>query len=139
MQGGFVEMSKKSERHQILLYVFFGGLTFGVSMGSFMLFNLIMDIHELLANIFSWIAAVLFAFATNRKWVFEAPTNTCVEFIKQMFSFFTGRIMTLFVEEIILFLFITILEYNSLLVKIPAQMIVIVINYIISKRFVFGK
>lgn len=130
-------MKKKSLRREMLLYLVFGGLTFGVSMGSFLLFNLILGMHELTANIISWIAAVLFAFLTNRLWVFAVSTGSCMEFVKQMFSFFAGRFTTLVIEEVILFIFVTILEFHSLFVKIPAQVIVIIINYVISKRFVF--
>ncbi len=130
-------MKKKSLRREMLLYLVFGGLTFGVSMGSFLLFNLILGMHELTANIISWIAAVLFAFLTNRLWVFDVSTGSCMEFVKQMFSFFAGRFTTLAIEEVILFIFVTILEFHSLFVKIPAQVIVIIINYVISKRFVF--
>lgn len=130
-------LGKRSERDQIFLYLFFGGLTFGVSVGMFMLFHLILEVHELAANIISWVVAVSFAFVTNRKWVFDAPTNNYKEFAKQAASFFTGRMITLFLEEVILFVFITILGFHSLIVKILAQVIVIVLNYIISKRFIF--
>ena len=93
--------------------------------------------NEHIANIFSWILAVLFAFITNRIWVFNAPTNTNVEFVRQMLSFFGGRILTLVIEEIIIFIFITKLEFDSVIVKLIAQIIVIVMNYVVSKLFVF--
>ena len=54
-----------------------------------------------------------------------------------MFSFFAGRLVTLLIEEVILFIFITWLGLPSMVVKIMAQIIVIVLNYIISKLFVF--
>lgn len=122
---------------EVLLYLFFGGLTFIVSIGTYAVFNVGLSINELIANVMSWIFAVLFAFLTNRIWVFQAPTNTIQEFIKQMVSFFGGRLVTLAVEEVILFVFITILGFGSMLVKVAAQIIVIVLNYIISKFYVF--
>lgn len=122
---------------EVLLYLFFGGLTFIVSIASYAFFNITMGINELIANIISWILAVAFAFATNRIWVFAAPTNTFADFMKQMIAFFGGRVVTLVMEEIILLVFITILDFASMPVKVVAQVVVIASNYIISKFFVF--
>ena len=121
---------------EVLLYLFFGGLTF-VSIATYAVFNVSMGINELIANVMSWVLAVLFAFATNRVWVFQAPTHTITEFLKQMLSFFGGRVVTLVIEEIILLVFITWLGFNSMVVKVIAQVIVIVLNYVISKFWIF--
>lgn len=124
---------------EILLYLFFGCLTVLVSIVSYAIFNLIFKIPALIANIISWILAVLFAFYTNRIWVFRASTNSKRDFLRQMFSFFSGRFVTLIIEELILFLFITNLHYGSMEVKIVAQIVVVILNYIISKLWVFNK
>ena len=81
----FALVYKKNK--EVLLYLFFGGLTFIVSIGTYAVFNVFLGINELIANVMSWIFAVLFAFLTNRIWVFQAPTNTIQEFVKQMVSF----------------------------------------------------
>lgn len=124
---------------EVLLYLFFGGLTFIVSIASYGFCNITLEINELIANIISWVLAVTFAFVTNRIWVFDAPTDTLGEFMKQMFAFFSGRVVTLVIEEIILLVFITCLHFASMPVKIVAQIVVIVMNYIISKCFIFKK
>ena len=54
---------------EVLLYLFFGGLSFIVSVSSYAYFNLVLDLNALIANIFSWILAVIFAFVTNKIWV----------------------------------------------------------------------
>ena len=59
--------------------------------------------------------------------------------MKQMVSFFSGRVATLLVEEAIIFLFITMLHFPSMVIKCGAQFVVIVLNYVISKVFVFKK
>ena len=59
--------------------------------------------------------------------------------MKQMLAFFGGRVVTLVIEEIILLIFITVLQFASMPVKIVAQIVVIVMNYIISKWFIFKK
>ena len=109
---------------EMLLYLFFGGLSF-------------MGINELIANILSWIITVMFAFLTNCVWVFQSPTDSVQAFIKQMFVFYSWRVITLVVEEAILLVFITWLGFNSMLIKVIAQVIVIVLNYVISKLVVF--
>ena len=122
---------------EVLLYLFFGGLTFIVSIVTYAVFNVSMGINELIANVMSWVLAVSFAFATNRVWVFQSPTDSVQAFIKQMFVFYSGRVITLVVEEAILLVFITWLGFNSMLIKVIAQVIVIVLNYVISKLVVF--
>jgi putative flippase GtrA len=124
---------------EVLLYLFFGVLTTVVSIVSYAVFNVVFGINELIANVLSWILAVLFAFFTNRIWVFSAPTKTAEEFFKQMATFASGRLVTLAIEELILLVFITILHFNSIVVKIVAQVVVIVLNYVISKLVVFRK
>ena len=89
------------------------------------------------ANIASWILAVAFAYVTNRTWVFESSTDRGSNLIKEITGFVGGRIATLVIEELILFIFITGLEMNSILIKIVAQVVVIALNYVISKLVVF--
>lgn len=122
---------------EMLLYLFFGGLSFIVSISIYAAFNIGMALNELIANVLSWIITVMFAFLTNRIWVFRSPTNSVSEFIKQMFAFYSGRVITLIVEEAVLLIFITWLGFNSILIKVIAQVIVIVLNYIISKLLIF--
>lgn len=131
----FEDIYKKYK--EILLYLFFGGLTTIISIGSYSYCDIVMHMNPLVANIISWILAVLFAYVTNKIWVFNAETNGIYELGIEMFHFFTGRIFTLIVEEIILLVFINKLHFNSILVKVAAQVVVIVLNYIISKLIVF--
>ena len=70
---------------------------------------------------------------------FDSNASTAADFIKEITSFIGGRVATLVIEELILFIFITNLGMNSMLVKIVAQVIVIVLNYVISKLIVFKK
>lgn len=124
---------------EMLLYLFFGGLAFVISILSYGIADVVLGINELIANIISWILAVLFAFFTNRVWVFQSATHSGREFAIQMANFFGGRVVTLIVEEVIILVFITILGFPSIPVKVAAQIVVIVLNYIISKFWVFKK
>ena len=122
---------------EVLLYLFFGGLTTLVSIASFALFAVTMGMNELIANVLSWILAVLFAYVTNRTWVFAQKADTRPGILREMLTFFGGRIATLLVEEAIILVFITWLGLPAIPVKAAAQVIVIALNYVISKYFVF--
>ena len=124
---------------EFLLYLFFGGMTFLISVILFVLFNLFFGMNELIANMLSWAIAVVFAFFTNRVWVFRSVTNTVIEFWDEMVLFLGGRLVTLILEEIILYICISRLHFPNVVVKIIAQIIVIALNYIISKIYVFKK
>lgn len=124
---------------EILLYLFFGGLTFVVSVGSYAFFNAVIGLNVLVANVISWILAVLFAYLTNRTWVFKDKAYSAAGIVKEMLLFFGGRLATLAVEEAILYVFITRLQFNSIAVKVIAQIIVVLLNYVISKLVVFRK
>ncbi len=71
--------------------------------------------------------------------MFDVQVDNAAGFIRQMSSFFGGRLFTLAVEEVILGIFITWRGFNSVVVKLAAQIVVIVLNYIISKLVVFKK
>ncbi|MBR1714926.1 MAG: GtrA family protein [Treponema sp.] len=128
------------KRHkEVLLYLFFGGLSFLVNLGSFMLCASLFDMNELAANVIAWIITVLFVYVTNKLWVFKVELHTHGEFVLQIVSFFVARVGTLVLEEVIIFCFITKLKLNSVAVKVAAQIVVIVANYIMSKLVIFRK
>lgn len=123
---------------QLLLYVFFGGCTTVVSIVSFVLLDQGLQLHELVANVGSWILAVGFAYVTNRIWVFCSRTQGKA-FWKEVFSFYSGRLLTLGAEEAMLLVFVTWLSWNSTAVKAAAQIVVLIGNYFISKFLIFRK
>ena len=125
------------KQKEALLYLFFGGLAFVLNIAVFALLSNVFHLDPLLGNVISWIIPVLFAFYTNRIWVFQAPTATKKEFFQQLASFFSGRIVTLLIEELLLGIFITWLQFPEIPVKVVAQVVVIVLNYVISKLFIF--
>lgn len=115
---------------QPLLYLFFGGLCTIVNIVSFWLGEKVFP--PLVANVLAWIISVAFAFFTNRTWVFESH-NLGSEAVK----FTTGRIGTLILEEVILWIGIEVLGVNTMIVKVLGQIAVIIGNYVISKWVVF--
>lgn len=121
----------------VILYLFFGVCTTVINLAVFWVLNSPLKVNELIANIIAWVLAVLFAFFTNRDLVFHAGKNG--SFFSQMLKFYLGRAITLALEELILLVFITLLHLNSMAVKIFAQVIVIILNFVISKLIIFKK
>ncbi len=124
---------------EVLLYLVFGGLTTVVSLVSFWLCVYPLKLNVLVANVISWICAVTFAYFTNARWVFEARPETRGEKLRQFVSFYAGRLATLGVEELLLLVFVTWLGCNEMLIKLIAQVVVVILNYVISKLLVFRK
>lgn len=125
---------------EVLLYLFFGGLTTLISIVSFAAFYDKFGFNEHLANVSSWVLAVAFAFWTNRTWVFKGTTGgDGVSFLKEITGFYGGRVLTLIVEEIIVFAFISLMRLPALYVKLSGQVVVLVLNYLVSKFWVFRK
>lgn len=122
-----------------LLYLFFGALTTVVSIFTFALFAFVFNVNELVSNVFSWIFSVTFAYVTNKIWVFDAKSQNSTELLKQIFSFFCSRLLTLGVEEVIILVFVIWLGFDSMKIKIIAQIVIVILNYIISKLLVFKK
>lgn len=124
---------------EVLMYLFFGGLAFFLNIFLFMAIDRFFPIGELVNNVICWVVCVLFQYVTNRTWVFDGHVNGVGEFLRQIGSFFGGRVFTLAVEELLLAVFITWLKFPTTPVKLAAQAVVIVLNYVISKLLVFRK
>ena len=122
----------------VLLYLFFGGLTTLISIGSFVLLEWV-GMETLLANVCSWVAAVSFAYVTNRVWVFASSATGAKAIVREIVAFFGGRLLTLAFEEAVLLVCVHWLSWNSTWVKILAQVCVLVLNFVISKWMVFAK
>ena len=130
---------------EIINYLIFGVLTTIVSLSSkyillFTIFDASNAIQLQTTIIISWIAGVLFAYFTNRKFVFESNNNNK---IKEFVNFVVARLSTLFLEMFIMWFFITLLKLNSNLYVITftliSQIAVVIGNYVFSKLFVFKK
>ncbi len=126
---------------EVINYLVFGVLTTILTLLIYYgLTYTIMDPNNALmlqgANIISWVVAVIFAYITNRKFVFESKSNNI---IKECVSFFGARIVTLIMDMIIMFIGVTVFKGNDKIFKLISQIVVIVSNYVFSKLFVFKK
>ena len=119
---------------ELVLYVVFGTFTFLVNVVTYFLFQSVMGINYLVSNVLAWFFSVLFAYITNRTWVFESKSP---EILKEMSLFFGGRIFSGVVDTVLMYLFIDVLVLGNTFSKIVVQIIVIVLNYVFSKLIVF--
>ena len=124
---------------EIFSYLFFGGLTFLVNCVTYFLFLRVFGMNYLISNLISWIISVLFAYITNKLWVFQARNKTYSETLKELFLFFAARIITLGLDMGSLSFCLEILKTNNIIAKFVSQFIVIVSNYAFSKLVIFKK
>lgn len=126
---------------EIIMYLIFGVLTTVISLIVYYLLTFtILDANNPLllqiANIISWVAGVLFAYFTNRKYVFESKNTNKV---KEFTSFVGARVATLVLDMLIMGVGVTWFAFNDKVMKLISQVLVIVGNYILSKLIVFKK
>lgn len=123
---------------EIWNYLITGALGVLVNIIAYSLCRLI-NLNIVASNVISWIISVLFMYLTNKIFVFKSKKNNLFELIKEFISFVLARVFTLVVETGILFFGSNILKINDIIVKIIAQIIIIILNYILSKMLVFKK
>lgn len=121
-----------------VLYLFFGGLSTFLNIIIFFLLNTLVKIDYQISNVIAWIIVVVFAYITNKIWVFESKTTSKKDLLKESLSFIIARVVTLIVEFILLYLFIEKFLMIEIVAKIIINVIVVVLNYIFSKLFIFN-
>lgn len=165
---GLVEnnsLYKKMSRNKILAklinwetitYIFFGVLTTVVSYASYAVANSLFEsvgYHGVVSffvdngkdysyqesNVISWIFSVTFAFVTNKMWVFESRGRSRGENVREFFSFYASRIASLFIDIGFTYVFVSLFGMGKMVSKIIASVVIVVVNYILSKLFVFKK
>lgn len=129
----------KEKYKEIIRYLIVGVLTTVVSLGVYyMCVSTFLTpksaVQLQLANIFSWVAAVTFAYIMSRFFVFQSKRKN---WIRESLSFYSSRVLTLFMDMSIMFVMVTLCGLNDKLAKLVVQVVVTVVNYIFSKLFVF--
>lgn len=145
------ELLKKYK--EIILYVIFGVATTIVNLIAFKLLNLELgEDRYLISNVLAWFISVVFAYITNKIWVFESKSWKPRALASELPSFFGARVFSLLLEEAGLYLSVDLLHFDQIsinifsieiggkmLAKIILAVIVIILNYIFSKFIIFKK
>ena len=124
---------------EIIRYLVFGVLTTVVSLVVYYasvctFLNPDNSIELQVANILSWVISVGFAYITNRLYVFQSQASSIV---LEGLSFYGSRLGTLLCDMGLMFLLVTVLQWDDKLAKLLVQVVVIVANYVLSKWLVF--
>ena len=118
---------------ELFWYVVFGTLTTIVNIVVYFALEYI-GVNYIISNIIAWFLSVLFAYVTNRIWVFESRSPNI---LKEMVLFFSGRIFSGVLDTALLYLFVDILTLGNTFSKIAVEIIITILNYLLSKLIVF--
>ncbi|MBB1522776.1 MAG: GtrA family protein [Clostridiales bacterium] len=123
---------------EIFDYLFFGGLVTIVNFISYYIPANIIGVDKIVSNLIAFIISVIFAYVVNKEYVFETKWEGIQNIFKEFSSFVISRIGTGLLCDILIFAFmINILNINDVISKIFTQILVVILNYIIGKWFVF--
>lgn len=128
------------EYKEVIHYLFFGGCATIVNFISYYIPSNLLGMDAIISNIIAWVISVLFAYVTNKLFVFESETKNLKEFIMEMFSFIFARVFTGALCDVGIFaLMINVLHVNDIISKIITQILVVILNYLFSKLIIFRK
>lgn len=125
---------------EVINYLIFGGLSTVVNFISYFIFARVFGVEKVLSSGISWFCAVLFAYVTNKIFVFESKTTGKKEFLKEMVTFFLARIVSGALCDVGTFaLMVNVLKINDIISKFVTQVMVVIVNYVFSKLIIFKK
>lgn len=120
-------------------YLIFGALATVVNIVIYYISYYGVKIDNAISNIIAWVVAAIFAYLTNKFFVFDSRVNTKKELLREIGSFFGCRLLTLIIDEAIMIITVDKLGFSGGVMKIVANIIVIILNYIFSKILIFKK
>ena len=124
---------------EIINYLIFGVLTTIVNYISYIILTKVCNIDYLVSTVIAQVIAIIFAYITNKIFVFQSKNLSKKEFLKEMFSFFGFRILSLFLDMGFMYLFVDMLHLNDIIMKLVSNVLIVIANYIFSKLFIFRK
>lgn len=124
---------------EIINYLIFGVLTTIVNYISYIILTKVCNIDYLVSTVIAQVIAIIFAYITNKIFVFQSKNLSKKEFLKEMFSFFGFRILSLFLDMGFMYIFVDMLHLNDVIMKLVSNVLIVIANYIFSKLFIFKK
>lgn len=121
----------------VIPYLFFGICTTLVNIIVYWVMAYPLNCSTMFSTVVAWIMSVLFAYVTNRKWVFHSNVNGLKDIFKEIVSFFSCRLATGVVDFGLMWIFVDFLHYNDVAIKVIANVLVIILNYVASKLLIF--
>ena len=130
---------KKICTKEVILYLIFGAFTTFINIASFKILNTVFHLEENLSNNIAIVLAVLVAYFTNRKLIFNSKATGFKEKIFEFIKFMGSRLVTMLLESGGFYVLFNLLHINKYISKISITVIVVILNYIFSKFIVFKK
>lgn len=118
-------------------YLIFGFLAFVLNYILYYLFADAIRMHYMAATVLSWVLTVVFAYWTNRKFVFKSNNTDRQSVWKEFISFISARVATEVLEVVLMYLLVDCASANDKIAKLICQTLVILANYILSKLWIF--
>lgn len=126
---------------ETISYIIFGVLTTVINILAFILFDKIkfwpQMMHLTITNCLAWVVAVVFAFVTNKLYVFNSKSMEPRLVLREFFVFVSARLVSLGIDTLGLILIVRLFSLNAVIAKITMNIIVIIMNYVISKVYIF--
>jgi len=134
-------MNTKGRRQfkELMLYGICGALTTILDIGIFYFLDNVIHLHYMVANAIAWILAITFSFLANKYFVFESKSFAREIWQKEAAEFFGARGLSCIVDMSGMFLMVSILGINENYAKLIINLVVTIINYILSKFWIFKK
>lgn len=123
---------------EIINYLIVGGLTTLVSIVVYAIFTKLFHVNYMISNVISWIISVTFAYVTNKIFVFKSKCNTREDVLVEIYQFFKYRLFSLLIDILLMYVFVELISIDDMIAKVIVQIIVIILNYVFSKLFVFN-
>ena len=132
-------LAKGKKFRELFLYLIFGGLTTIINILVYFVLARVFAINYQVSTIIAWILSVLFAYGTNKLFVFESKNESRKDDFREVISFFAFRILSLGMDMGSMYLMVQVLSIDDLIAKIVTNIIVVIVNYLFSKLFIFKK
>lgn len=135
----FKNYLEKRHLWEVFTYLFFGGLTTVVNFVVYFIARDLLGLSMVIANSFAWLLSVIFAFVTNKVWVFHSQTEGLGELLSELGKFIFYRGLSYVLDMATMILLIDLLHMGDFFAKLITQVLVIIANYLFSKLFIFNK
>ena len=123
----------------LVSYLFVGVATTVVNYVVYYLATRVLSMGVMAGTWTAWVAAVAFGYVANKAFVFHTHCDGALALLKEALGFFSMRLVSLGMETVLMYLTVTVLGLNDLVMKLVINIVVIILNYVFSKLFIFKK
>lgn len=134
----FQTLFSRFVNYETISYLIVGVLTTVISIGVFGLCHRSLHMNTVLSNVISWIVAVAFAFFANKIFVFRSASWELAVVIREAVAFVSARLLTLGFDIVFVYITVDRLHWNDLISKTASNVVVMIVNYVASKLFIFA-